>query len=866
MLKCRSTISKLLLVIGTSFALATTASVERAQAQWGGWESLGGVILEEPNCVSWGANRIDCFARGTDRAMWHRWWNGSAWGGWESLGGVILEEPNCVSWGANRIDCFARGTDRAMWHRWWNGSAWGGWESLGGIILEQPNCVSWGANRIDCFARGTDRAMWHRWWNGSAWGGWESLGGIILEQPNCVSWGANRIDCFARGTDRAMWHRWWNGSAWGGWESLGGIILEQPDCVSWGANRIDCFARGTDRAMWHRWWNGSAWGGWESLGGVILEQPNCVSWGANRIDCFARGTDAAMWHRWWNGSAWGGWESLGGVILEQPNCVSWGADRIDCFARGTDRAMWHRWWPCPSCGLVSHNLQVSRFTTAAMTDPDVDRIFADASTILQVNDGPGDVACPVGFTRSGTVTTFSTGDGSIDSATEFNSVIGLPGWVKVVNQINWCGSLAPNIIGCSPVPGNSLSVVPFTPALEGALFVHEFGHDKGLNHRNDDANAVMNGVIGPTRRRINAAECTAYQNTVGGVVAAVGVMPADSDSGAEVMIANSGTMPEGGAGTASGGTSEAMPQGGEMTGQARGGTMPGSNNATMPEEGAGTVSGGTSEAMPQGGEITGQARGETMPGSNNATMPEGGAGTASGGTNGAMPQGGEITGQARGGTMSGSKNATMPEDSDNAMPDAGDPGAPAADIRDFVRQIFVEGVPYEEAVKFDASNVPTLVEMLRNPEEKSYWANIVVVLGMIGGEQGINPLINFIEDDSITMTRDTYAAKTSAIMSLGYVLNQTGSQRVLDYLVNGLRPTNWTERNAEGIAPFQASIAERNVDFGKHAILGLALSGRPEAAAALQSLQRPSAAASPEERTFQAQVSDLISDSLAENS
>ena len=84
MLKCRSTISKLLLVFSVSFALATAALVERAQAQWGGWESLGGIILEEPNCVSWGANRIDCFARGTDRAMWHRWWNGSAWGGWDS--------------------------------------------------------------------------------------------------------------------------------------------------------------------------------------------------------------------------------------------------------------------------------------------------------------------------------------------------------------------------------------------------------------------------------------------------------------------------------------------------------------------------------------------------------------------------------------------------------------------------------------------------------------------------------------------------------------------------------------------------------------------------------------------------------------
>lgn len=354
-----------ILTLALTLFVTSSLMTREARAQWGGWESLGGIILEEPNCVSWGPNRIDCFARGTNAAMFHRWWNGSAWSGWENLGGIILEAPNCVSWGPNRIDCFARGTDQAMFHRWWDGSNWGGWENLGGVIREKPECVSWGPNRIDCFARGLDSAMWHRWWNGSAWGGWENLGGVILEGPSCVSWGANRIDCFARGTDAAMWHRWWDGNSWGGWESLGGVILEAPNCVSWGANRIDCFARGTDRAMWHRWWNGSAWGGWESLGGVILEAPNCVSWGPNRIDCFARGTNLAMFHRWWDGSAWGGWENLGGVILEQPNCVSWGPNRIDCFARGTDRAMFHRWWPCPTCAVGTRK-SINNLTAAEL--------------------------------------------------------------------------------------------------------------------------------------------------------------------------------------------------------------------------------------------------------------------------------------------------------------------------------------------------------------------------------------------------------------------------------------------------------------------------------------------------------------------
>jgi hypothetical protein len=315
-------------------------------SSWGGWENLGGTIKEAPNCVSWGANRIDCFARGDDNAMHHRWWDGVAWRDWDNLGGTITGAPNCVSLGANRIDCFARSTDRAMWRRWWDGVAWRGWDNLGGPITGTPNCVSLGANRIDCFARGDDNAMHHRWWDGVAWRDWENLGGAITGAPSCVSWGANRIDCFARGDDNAMHHRWWDGVAWRDWDNLGGAITGAPNCVSSGADRIDCFARGTDQSMWHRWWDGAAWRGWDSLGaGAITEVPNCVSLGANRIDCFARSTGQAIYHRWGAGSSWGSWEDLGGIIMEAPNCVSSGANRIDCFARSTDRAMWHRWWP-----------------------------------------------------------------------------------------------------------------------------------------------------------------------------------------------------------------------------------------------------------------------------------------------------------------------------------------------------------------------------------------------------------------------------------------------------------------------------------------------------------------------------------------
>ena len=134
--------------------------------------------------------------------------------------------------------------------------------------------------------------------------------------------------------------------------------------------------------------------------------------------------------------------------------------------------------PVALAGFTTHLLGVRRFTTSVLTNADADRILADATTVLQTNDGPGDVACNVNLNRTGNVTVFADGDGSIDSAAEFNTIIGLAGHIKVVNQINWCGVLLPNVIGCAPVPGNSLVVVRFTTNQEGILWAHEFGRKR----------------------------------------------------------------------------------------------------------------------------------------------------------------------------------------------------------------------------------------------------------------------------------------------------------------------------------------------------------------------------------------------------
>ena len=300
--------------------------------------------------VSWAADRLDIFALGTDRAMYHKAWTGSAWeAGWDDLGGAFTSPPAVVAWGPNRLDIVGLGTDRAMYHKAWTGSAWeAGWDDLGGAFTSPPAVVAWGPNRLDIVGLGTDRAMYHKAWTGSAWeAGWDDLGGAFTSPPAVVAWGPNRLDIVGLGTDRAMYHKAWTGSAWeAGWDDLGGAFTSPPAVVAWGPNRLDIVGLGTDRAMYHKAWTGSAWeAGWDDLGGAFTSPPAVVAWGPNRLDIVGLGTDRAMYHKAWTGSAWeAGWDDLGGAFTSPPAVVAWGPNRLDIVGLGTDRAMYHKAW------------------------------------------------------------------------------------------------------------------------------------------------------------------------------------------------------------------------------------------------------------------------------------------------------------------------------------------------------------------------------------------------------------------------------------------------------------------------------------------------------------------------------------------
>ncbi len=300
--------------------------------------------------------RLEVFARGSDKALWHMWQTApnNGWSGWGSMGGWIdIIKPARNQDG--RLEVFARGSDKALWHIWQTApnNGWSGWGSMGGWVdlIEVTNNAD---GRLEVFARGSDGAVWHRWQTApnNGWSGWASLGGWV-DRLSVAQNADGRIELFGRGSDGALWHQWQTApnNGWSGWASMGGWI----DMLDVGRNqdgRLEVFARGSDGALWHQWQTApnNGWSGWASMGGRI-DLLEVASNADGRLEVFARGTDKAVWHIWQTApnNGWSGWASMGGWVDRLS--ASQNADgRIELFARGSDQALWHRWQTAPNNG------------------------------------------------------------------------------------------------------------------------------------------------------------------------------------------------------------------------------------------------------------------------------------------------------------------------------------------------------------------------------------------------------------------------------------------------------------------------------------------------------------------------------------
>ncbi len=162
-----------------------------------------------------------------------------------------------------------------------------------------------------------------------------------------------------------------------------------------------------------------------------------------------------------------------------------------------------------------------------------------------------------------------------------------------------------------------------------------------------------------------------------------------------------------------------------------------------------------------------------------------------------------------------------------------DPAAAEA----LVRRWYFEGLPYEEARALTRADVARLAEMLTDPAEAEYWANIVAALGMSGDSSAFPALARFAASPPEgEVASAEYRARLALPLALGHLARSDA--RALALLVDPLRSPpaspSWRYRHLHG-----TRLATLLRDS---AITGLGISARPEAQKLLRELANRAAA------------------------
>jgi hypothetical protein len=165
-----------------------------------------------------------------------------------------------------------------------------------------------------------------------------------------------------------------------------------------------------------------------------------------------------------------------------------------------------------------------------MTNSRLDEVLREASVVVGRDDYDLDIACCITASRSGDSEQLGRVDDGldvVDNQSEMLTVLNYPvSRVKVVEAINWCGEPLPNIVGCAWRSGNGMAVVRLSSlSSEGILWIHEYGHNAGLVHTEDERD-IMYGRNTGVNRGLSQAECNAFH---------------DPDEGAAMVVVDIGT-------------------------------------------------------------------------------------------------------------------------------------------------------------------------------------------------------------------------------------------------------------------------------------------------------------------------------------
>jgi 6-phosphogluconolactonase (cycloisomerase 2 family) len=163
---------------------------------WASFIALGGTTAEAPALVTSGGGTLDVVVRGVDNSVAHNHFDGTTWAGFTALPGAIASAPALVASGRLHmlldsttpaaLDLVVRGTDDAIYHNHFTGTAWLGFTALGGATIDVPALAAPGGGALDLVVRGGDSGLYHNRFDGTTWTGFTTVGGFTASRPALV--------------------------------------------------------------------------------------------------------------------------------------------------------------------------------------------------------------------------------------------------------------------------------------------------------------------------------------------------------------------------------------------------------------------------------------------------------------------------------------------------------------------------------------------------------------------------------------------------------------------------------------------------------------------------------------------------------
>ena len=297
-----------------------------------GWTS------SRPCCVSVSQSRHDCFFRVQQSTIGHLTKLKGQKDTWENLGGQVMSDIGCTSWGPSHILVYYLSSNQTVLAKSFETDKWSEWEALPMSALQDtPQCLPAKPGMIDCIGRTAEGTPAVACLRSGAWKRKKIPIQHLSSSIECLHASLSSIDCFATGIDNEMKHlrrtyrKGWASS----WKSLGGACKGSPSPILTKTQRLEVFVTSSmDRLAYISRYNG-VWTHWKLFdlwGPPLTTEATCVASIDERIDCFAAFQPSGQLHRVvWNGDRWSKWKVYAYNIVDKPLCHFAEDQRIWCL-------------------------------------------------------------------------------------------------------------------------------------------------------------------------------------------------------------------------------------------------------------------------------------------------------------------------------------------------------------------------------------------------------------------------------------------------------------------------------------------------------------------------------------------------------